>query len=182
VKFAGVPVVIVVAAWGAAGCATLPACPAKGGPAWRELTSAHFRVRSDLDQEDARETVRRLEEIRASMLATLWPGAPDPPNRTEVIVLRSRIEFMVFARDPQVPPVLWGLRSERPPLPPTLIFSGTDYRTMGVLAHELAHDLSRWYMPMQPPWYSEGIATFLETLRYDRPLCQCRVRQCPLET
>jgi hypothetical protein len=130
--------------------------------------STHFRLRSDLDEDDARETMRRLEEIRASMLAMVWPGAPDPPIRTEVVVLRSRIELMVFVRDPHVPPLLWGLRSERPPLPASLLFAGTDTRTMTTLVHELAHDLSEWFLPMQPRWYSEGVATFLETLQYDR--------------
>ncbi len=75
---------------------------------------------------------------------------------------------MVFVRDPHVPPLLWGLKSERPPLPASLLFAGTDYRTMAALVHELAHDLSEWFLPMQPLWYSEGVATFLETLRYDR--------------
>ena len=65
-----------------AGCATLPACPAKGGPIWREATTAHFRLRSDLDEGDARETIRRLEEIRASMLAMVWPGAAFPNTDT----------------------------------------------------------------------------------------------------
>ena len=102
------------------------------------------------------------------MLAMVWPGAPDPPIRTEVVVLRSRIELMVFVRDPHIPPLLWGLRSERPPLPASLLFAGTDYRAMTVLVHELAHDLSEWFLPMQPLWYSEGVATFLETVRYDR--------------
>jgi Tfp pilus assembly protein PilF len=71
-------------------------------------------------------------------------------------------------RDPHVPPVTLGLRSERPPLPASLLFAGTDPRTMTTLVHELAHDLSKWFLPMQPLWYSEGVATFLETLRYDR--------------
>jgi hypothetical protein len=160
--------VALLSLWAIAGCATLPACPAKGGPVWREAVSTHFRVRSDLDEDDTRETVRRLEEIRASMLAILWPGAPDPPIRTDVVVLRSRIELLVFVRDPRVPPLIWGLRAERSPLPASLLFAGTDSRTMSVLVHELAHDLTAWFLPIQPLWYSEGVATFLETLRYDR--------------
>jgi hypothetical protein len=151
-----------------AGCATLPACPAKGGPVWREVTSAHFSLRSDLDEADARETARRLEEVRAAMLALVWPGAPDPAIRTEAVALRSRIEFLVFARDPHIPPQIWGLRGERPPHPASLVFAGTDSRSMDALVHELAHDLSAWFMPVQPAWFSEGLATFLETLRYER--------------
>jgi Tfp pilus assembly protein PilF len=102
------------------------------------------------------------------MLAMVWPGAPDPPIRTEVIVLRSQIELMVFVRDPHVPPLIAGLRAERSPLPASLLFAGTDLRTMSTLVHELAHDLSAWFLPIQPVWFSEGVATFLETLRYDR--------------
>jgi Tfp pilus assembly protein PilF len=157
-----------VSLWAIAGCATVPIWPEKGGPIWREAASAHFRLRSDLDEDDARETIRRLEEIRASMLAMVWPGAPDPPIRTEVIVLRSQIELMVFVRDPHVPPLIGGLRAKRSPLPASLLFAGADSRTMTTLVHELAHDLSEWFLPMQPLWYSEGVATFLETVRYDR--------------
>src|SRR3954447_23799203 len=143
-----------IALWAIAGCATVPAWPAKGGPIWREAISTHFRLRSDLDEDDARETIRRLEEIRASMLALVWPGAPDPPIRTEVVVLRASTELMVFVRDPHDPPLIAGLRAERSPLPASLLFAGTDLRTMSTLVHELAHDLSEWFLPIQPLWYS----------------------------
>jgi len=109
------------------------------------------------------------------MLAVVWPGAADPPIRTEVIVLRSQDELMVFVRDPHVPPVTGGLRSERPPFPASLLFAGSDSRAMTVLVHELAHDLSEWFLPIQPLWYSEGVATFLETLRYDRPNIRAQI-------
>lgn len=171
--------VALLSLWAIAGCATLPACPAKGGPIWREAVSTHFRVRSDLDEDDTRETVRRLEEIRASMLAILWPGAPDPPIRTEVVVLRSRIELMVFVRDPHVPALIWGLRTEPSPLPASLLFAGTDFRTMSVLVHELAYDLSVWFLPIQPLWYSEGVANYLETLRYDRSTGRAQIGEPP---
>jgi hypothetical protein len=165
-RWAGPSVMIILASF--AGCATLPARPAQGGPVWREVTSAHFRLRSDLDETDARDTARRLEEVRAAMLALVWPGAPDPAIRTEVVALRSRLEFLVFARDPHDPPQISGVRSERPPHPPSLVFAVTDSRSMDTLVHELAHDLSAWFMPVQPAWFSEGLATFLETLRYER--------------
>jgi Tfp pilus assembly protein PilF len=167
--------------WAIAGCATVPIWPAKGGPIWREAVSTHFRLRSDLDEDDARETVRRLEEIRASMLAMVWPGAPDPPIRTEVVVLRSSIELMVFVRDPHVPPLIGGLHAERSPLPASLLFAGTDLRSMSTLVHELAHDLSAWFLPIQPHWYSEGVATYLETLRYDRPNVRAELGEASLE-
>ena len=32
----------------------------------------------------------------------------------------------------------------------------------------IAHDLSYWFAPLQPPWYSEGMASFLEGMQFDR--------------
>ncbi|HLK93797.1 MAG TPA: hypothetical protein VKZ18_28150 [Polyangia bacterium] len=102
------------------------------------------------------------------MLAMVWPAAPDPPVRTEVVALRSRFEFLSFARDLHVPSVVWGVRGQREPLPATLVFAGADLKAQASLAHELAHELIAWFMPLAPPWLNEGLATFLETLRYDR--------------
>jgi hypothetical protein len=76
-------------------CATLP-CPAKGGPAWTELTSDHFRLRTDLDADVAAEAIRTLEEIRVAMLALVWPSARVASQRIEVVVLRSSVELSTF--------------------------------------------------------------------------------------
>jgi hypothetical protein len=147
------------------GCATVPACPAKGGPAWLELTSTHFHVRTDLDPADAAEAVRTFEEIRAAMLATVWPGAPDPPNRTEVIALRSHNELVAFVQVSNV----FGVHTTQAPFAPVIVTGGDlQGRERDFLAHELAHELSDWFLPTRPRWYAEGIATFLETARYDR--------------
>ncbi len=152
----------------AGACATIPPCPAKGGPAWIELTSQHFAVRTDLSESEARETVQRLEETRAAMLALVWTGAPEPPIRTEAIVLRSIREFAAFTRDPHAPPQVWGFREGEGPLGASIVLGGTDFNSAHLLNHELAHDLVAWYMPLRPPWYDEGLANFLETISYDR--------------
>jgi hypothetical protein len=149
-------------------CATVPACPAKGGPTWRELTTRTITLRTDLDEAEARETIQLLTEIRAAMLALFWPGAPEPPFRTKAVVLRSIREFAAFTRDPHAPPEVWGFRAEDSPFEPMIALGGTDYRSLRVLTHELVHDLSTWYAPIQPPWYAEGLAKFLETINYDR--------------
>src|SRR5262249_53334642 len=33
-----------------------------------------------------------------------------------------------------------------------------------VLAHEVAHDVNRWRMPLVPRWFDEGLAAYLETV------------------
>ncbi|HEY4395865.1 MAG TPA: hypothetical protein VGP64_17490, partial [Polyangia bacterium] len=153
---------------GAAGCATLPACPAKGGPRWRELTTRNVTLRTDLDETEARETIRRLEEIRAALLAVFWPGAAPPAVQTNAVAMRSIRELTAFTRDPHSPPQVWGFRRTDPPFEPIITFAGTDARSFRVLVHELVHDLSSWYVPIQPAWFAEGFATFLETAAYDR--------------
>jgi hypothetical protein len=152
---------------GSNGCATVPACPARGGPTWWELTSPHFTLRTDLDESDARTTIGRLEEVRAAMLAAVWATTGDPPIRTEAIVLRSRSEFVAFQGERAATVQIGGLRVAAPPFPSAIVLGGMDSESFRVLNHELAHDLSRWFMPIQPAWYAEGVAKFLETITAD---------------
>lgn len=53
----------------AAGCVHLPTCPAKGGPAWSEWTSPHFRLLTDVTDDDtAEQLATQLEQLRAASL------------------------------------------------------------------------------------------------------------------
>jgi hypothetical protein len=77
----------------AAGCLDLPTCPAKGGPAWSEWTSPHFRLLIDVTDEEAAERLAtELEQFRAAILATAWRDAPEPADLLGVIALRSAYE------------------------------------------------------------------------------------------
>jgi hypothetical protein len=148
--------VVVVAA---SACAGLPPCPERGGPPWLALASDHFVVRTDMDSDDARRLVGDLEDTRAAMLAMVWPGQEGPPGKIVVIALRSSNEMREFGD-------IAGMFVRRPPFPPTVVIGGTTRLT--TLKHEVAHLLSRWVLPNQPDWFSEGLATFLETIYYDR--------------
>lgn len=147
-----------------AGCATLPPCPKEGGPEWSEIRSEHFLVRTDLAAPDAVELTRELEEMRTVILAVGWSGAPTPPGLVHVVAVRSARELSAI-----VPPGAGGAWVKRPPFAPTLLIadiSGPLGR--GAIAHEITHDLAHRFLPIEPPWYSEGVATFFETLQYDR--------------
>ena len=67
------------------------------------------------------EIARWFEEVRASMLELVWPGASGPPGRTEVIVLRSRLEFLAYVQDLEI----WGEHVGLPPLPPVILTAGS---------------------------------------------------------
>jgi hypothetical protein len=170
-RVAGV-VICAIASALTGGCATLPACPAQGGPSWRELTSDHFVLRTDLDEPQAQDTIRSFEELRAAMFAVMWPRASSPPNRTEIVALRSDAELETYVQTP----LIGGMYLSGLPFGGTILFSRTRRgEKQPVVAHELAHDVSRWTFPRQPPWYAEGVARFLETIQYDRDQHQIRV-------
>src|SRR5512133_466955 len=86
----------------AAGCATPGLafrCPARGGPAWHELSSEHFVLRTDLPRDEGAALVGRLERIRAAVAAALFDQAPAVPGRVEVIAFRSADQYRSFAPD-----------------------------------------------------------------------------------
>jgi hypothetical protein len=146
------------------GCATVPPCPAKGGPAWTELSTRHFVIRTDLAAADASELARQLEESRAVLLTLAWPNAADPPGRWDVVAFASQRELSPFVADQ-----VGGSWRSAPPFPPTISLGGVDsFAGTGTVAHEMAHELSRQFLPIQPPWFAEGLATFFETSTYDR--------------
>jgi hypothetical protein len=146
------------------GCATLPPCPAKGGPAWTELSTRHFVIRTDLAADDANELARQLEESRAALLTLAWPNAADPPGRWHVVVFASQRELSPFVADQ-----VGGYWRSAPPFPPTIVLGGIDSFAGGsAVTHEMAHELGFRFLPIQPPWFAEGLATFFETLTYDR--------------
>jgi len=148
----------------AAGCAAaLPLCPAKGGPVWWELTSDHFVLRTDLKPRAAMETLRTLEDARAGMLAGMWPGVVGPPGRTAAVALASVSEAWAVTGTTSYA----GMHVRLGPFPATLVVSPDD-RSGRTAKHELAHELANYFLPVQPRWFAEGIATFLATVRYDR--------------
>ena len=145
------------------GCATLPPCPARGGPAWSEYSSEHFELQTTMEAPIAKGVVRMLEETRAAMLGMVWGDQPGPPERTRAILLESGEHLKAVAGDGVA-----GFYVRRSPLPPTMVFAADTVGNIESIKHELAHDLSFWFLPFQPGWYSEGIATYLETIEYDR--------------
>lgn len=146
----------------AAGCATLPPCPAHGGPAWTQWESAHFVLLTDLNATEAREAVRGLEQARTAVLAAAWRRAPEPPGRLTAVVFRSDAERRAF-----VSPRLLGAFVSHGPLRQSYIVKSGAARD-DVATHELAHAYSRRYGLLdKAEWLDEGLARYLEGLRLD---------------
>lgn len=105
--------------------------------------------------------MRRLETLRAAIGAS-WPEPMEVPGSTDAVVLHDPAELRTYSS--------WvGLATttRRGPLLVTAgvgVPFGDGSPDVVVLAHEVAHDVNRWRMPLVPRWFDEGLAAYLETV------------------
>ena len=102
----------------AIGCASLPPCPAKGGPAWRELTSDHFVLVPDLHRERPWRRSERWKTPARRCWRVCGPGPPDHPGRARPSRW-LRCTRPGGSRERTSP----ECTSRRPPFPATLLIS-----------------------------------------------------------
>lgn len=137
------------------------------GSAWLQVRTTHFDLHTDLIEPAALDMAHALEESRAALLSVAWQGAPDPRGRTEVTVFASEDRYREYwQRNSAV-----GLAQSLAGAERLIVAFWEEERPHGlplVAVHEIAHDLSDWFTPLQPAWYSEGMAQFLEGVEYDR--------------
>jgi hypothetical protein len=146
----------------ALGCSTVPR-----GQAWLEVRSPHFDLYTDLQEAAALDMAHALEESRAGLIRVAWRAESDPQGRTEVAVFASEERFHDYVQDSDTA----GLAQSYVGMERLIVTYWDEERPSGlprVAVHEIAHDLSYWFTPLQPAWYSEGMASFLEGLQYDR--------------
>jgi hypothetical protein len=138
----------------------LPPCPAAGGPAWTELESAHFRLRTDEDATAGRAAITDLEQFQAALLTAI--GAPPDLDTGKVPVVIVEGGWTDFA-----PRQLRGFFTTALFQPLIVMIAGSEVRRQDTIKHELVHYLSNKIMPHQLPWLAEGLATYYETIEYD---------------
>lgn len=149
------------------GCAVHVASPARGGTPWRELTSDHFLLQTDLDSEHAREVVARLEEMRAALIEAFSDSAEAPEaGRLLVVAFANRREFLWYGAGSDDVGRFVCDDHRRPRILLSSVFRPEGRRAV---AHELAHYLMYQAVIRQPRWFAEGMAVYLETVA-DRDL------------
>lgn len=110
--------------------------------------------------------VRSLEEMRSALLALAWPGGQEPSGRTQVVMFAKPADF---DRAVTLGAMAAGVAFSQPGQERVMSFStGAEGGVPRFALHELVHNLSHWFMPMQPPWFAEGLAVYLESVRLDR--------------
>jgi hypothetical protein len=130
---------------------------------WREVRSTHFRLRTDLPPDAARETLEKLERLR-TWLQAAWSTGGDSPGSTSAIVLDDASELWTFSH---IPGIATTTRQG-----PIIVAAGSGSEFLlgdrspeqQLLAHEVAHDLIRRRMPGAPRWFHEGLAGYLQTV------------------
>jgi len=139
------------------GCTpTVTALPSQGGPAWSEITSAHFTLWTDATPKRGRELVREFER-RRQVVARAMNHAP-ARERAFVIALRTEWEAAAF-----LPEDIAGIAlPSNPSLRPAIVISAHDNGRDHIVSHELTHVISHSIVRHQPAWLAEGIATYFE--------------------
>ncbi len=131
---------------------------------WHELQTEHFVLRTDLSAEDARRVAVDLEETRAALLAVGWRSGNPRPGRTQVIELADDAELQEYAVKG-----IEGFVADDAFGEPIVVVSGSqDPKEQRFLKHELSHLITNDFLVRNPRWVTEGIACYLETLRFDR--------------
>src|SRR5687767_5341709 len=78
------------------GCAQYgarPACPAKGGSPWVEVSSAHFRVVSDLPLGDTESVARELEQRFDALNQAIFVHTRAPAEPITVVLFEKASDF-----------------------------------------------------------------------------------------
>jgi hypothetical protein len=80
---------------------------------WLEVSSAHFSLRTDLDEADARRAAGQLEEVRSVMLRAGLGQSTDDGAKVRVVVFAERKDLASFAGDRSFGSIERGVQIER---------------------------------------------------------------------
>jgi tetratricopeptide (TPR) repeat protein len=140
-------------------------CPDRGGPAWREVRSAHVLLQTDLSSGKARELAQEVERMYEVVLHGLFRTPPPPLGLLRVIALRSEEEFGLFA-----PKNAAAYYRAGDVYGPTIVMPGVFAEAQRiVVAHEITHHVTAQVFARQPRWFSEGLASYMETVGSSGP-------------
>jgi tetratricopeptide (TPR) repeat protein len=141
--------------------------PEKGGPAWTEVTSEHFTVKTDLDKDEAQHASAKLEEMFTALADFGFPSSQRPKVHIDVVYFRSHDDYAELA-----PKLTGGSfypegRHDFERRPFALIGGDFVQQTREVLQHELTHLFVHYYYPQAPTWLNEGLAQYMETMAFE---------------
>jgi tetratricopeptide (TPR) repeat protein len=138
--------------------------PEAGGPQWREMVSKHVVLRTDRDEEDAREALVELEHTVTALHDLAFPQVDIDGSRIVAVHFARERDYDSFYRAGTAGMFLWRLPNDLDPEPTMVLWGTLDAAARATLQHELTHMFVRSSVAGLPPWLSEGIAEYYETL------------------
>ncbi|HEU4382010.1 MAG TPA: tetratricopeptide repeat protein [Anaeromyxobacteraceae bacterium] len=134
-------------------------CPEAGGPAWREVRTAHFVIQTDLSSGRAEDLAEELERVHEAVRYGLFRTPPDT-GVIRVVAMADEDEYALFA-----PRGATAFYTEPFLSGPTIVMygKGADVQRV-VVAHEITHHVTRRVFARQPLWFGEGLACAMESV------------------
>lgn len=135
-------------------------CLAKGGPVWRELTSEHFALKTNLDGPAAVDVVEQLEELRARLVSAMPAHLPRATERLPVVAFAHREQLREYLAAGSA--FAGAFVRDEVGRQHILLEGDLGPEQRRAVAHEVAHYLAYHVIQRQPLWFAEGSASYLE--------------------
>jgi Tfp pilus assembly protein PilF len=142
-------------------------CPAllAGEPQWVEVRSDHFSVITDAGEKSGRHVAELFEQMRAAFGIVFVRGAIKQPVPLQIIAFRNASEFR------QHSPVFKGKLVEVSGFFQTsndqdfIVVDMSRQDNWQIVFHEYAHVWLEDNFPAAAPWFDEGFAEYLSTMK-----------------
>jgi tetratricopeptide (TPR) repeat protein len=156
--------VLACASLAALGCAAPLTGPAAGGAPWAELRSAHFTMRTDLEDAEARRVLGSIEDAYDVFKRVVFPSETDPNDRIDVTVFARERDYEAIAPPAANAYLDWSPPNDLEPVPMMVMHGALDDDKRRVLQHELTHFFVHQAFGGVPSWFDEGLAEYYSTV------------------
>jgi len=137
----------------------------QSGEPWAELRSQHFKVMSDLGEEQANLVIGSFEETYDLLGKVVFGGSAVPSFETNALIFEREQDLRQFVGDGFGGQYMPWLPNDVEPAP-TVLASGTLSPFARLLfTHELTHRFNHVALGPTPTWLNEGLADYYSTIR-----------------
>lgn len=144
-------------------CGGLPPVGSTDSPEWVKVVTEHFVVYSDESSEDTVRNAIYLERMLASYLRFGWESEGRPSGSVVVVIFDNTDHYREFATYGYAGHYITEILFE----PMAITSQGFRRDMFRTLNHELTYFIQDIAIGNRPAWYTEGLATYFETARFD---------------
>jgi hypothetical protein len=146
----------------------LPAAsPADSSGGWRAFRTKHFLLVTDISDAKVEGLVGDLETLVELDLRAMIGGEGEIPSKLTVLALDSQTQFDDMVGQTALTRTIGGYSHLEvgDAREPVIVFPVNGFKAgPELVAHELSHWISHFIFTRQPPWFSEGLAQFIQTV------------------